>query len=346
MAERLLFLTGHLAEPRLRRLLDNMGETAFAWQVVDIGVKVAALMTEPIILRRLPRPVAADRVVLPGRAGVDPARLSEAFGVAFERGPDEIADIPRYLGLGGRLPDLSRHDVRIFAEIVEAAELPPAALLQRARALHAEGADVIDLGCKPGTPFPGLEDAVRMLRADGMRVSVDSGDLAELRRGAVAGADYLLSLTEDSLDVAEDTAAIPVLVPKVHGDLDSLARAADAARARDMACLLDPVLDPIHFGFAAALARYVALRARLPDAEILMGTGKPDGTDRRGFLRRHGAAAGHLLGTADPQRTGGAGQPAHPAHRRRARFGAAHDVRGVRQFRPAARLRRRPAAGA
>ena len=76
MAERILFLTGHLAENRLRRLLAGLGETDFEWEVVNIGVKVAALMTEPIILRRLPRPVHASRIVLPGRAGVDPARLS------------------------------------------------------------------------------------------------------------------------------------------------------------------------------------------------------------------------------------------------------------------------------
>ncbi len=273
MAERLLFLTGHLAEPRLRRLLEGMGETAFDWEVLNIGVKVAALMTEPIILRRLARPVRADRVLLPGRAGVDPARLSSEFGVAFERGPDEIADIPRYLGLGGKPIDLSRHDLRIFAEIVDAVTLSPDALLARARAMRAEGADVIDIGCKPGTPFPTLEDAVRMLRAEGMRVSVDSGNLEELRRAALAGADFLLSLTEDSLDVVSGTDSVPVLVPSTHGDLDSLARAAEAARARGLDCMLDPVLDPIHFGFAASLARYTALRERLPDAEILMGTG-------------------------------------------------------------------------
>ena len=42
---------------------------------------------------------------------------------------------------------------------------------------------------------------------------------------------------------------------------------------RGMACLLDPILDPIHFGFAASLGRYAELRARLPEAEMLMGTG-------------------------------------------------------------------------
>src|SRR5206468_13040294 len=32
-------------------------------------------------------------------------------------------------------------------------------------------------------------------------------------------------------------------------------------------------LDPIHFGFTESLARYRALRARLPEAEMMMGTG-------------------------------------------------------------------------
>ena len=274
MADRILFLTGHLAEPRLRSLLVGLGtDPGFAWEVVDIGVKVAALMTEPIILRRLSRPVAAERVVFPGRAGIDPARLSEAFGVPFQRGPDEIADLPAWLGHGGQPPDLSRHDIRIFAEIVDAPLLAPEALDARAAALAEAGADVIDLGCKPGTPFPTLEEAVRRLRARGLTVSVDSGDPAELRRGALAGADYLLSLTEATLDVAEGTAAVPVLVPAAPGDLESLLRAAEAAAARGLPCILDSVLDPIHFGFTASLGRYAALRARLPDAEILMGTG-------------------------------------------------------------------------
>ena len=37
--------------------------------------------------------------------------------------------------------------------------------------------------------------------------------------------------------------------------------------------ILDPILDPIHFGFVDSLARYAELRRRLPEAEILMGTG-------------------------------------------------------------------------
>lgn len=273
MAERFVFLTGHLARARLQLLLEDMGGTEFAWEVIDIGVQVAALMTEPIILRRLSRTLGASQVILPGRAGVDVARLSRAFGVTFTRGPDEIVDLPRFLGRGAAPPDLSRHDTRIFAEIVDAPVLPVEALRARARALREQGADIIDIGCKPGLAFPHLEETITALQRDGARVSVDSGDLAELRRGAVAGADFLLSLTEDSLDIAAGTQATPVLVPGERGGIESLIRAADAARARAMDVLLDPILDPVHFGFTASLQRYAALRARLPEAEILMGTG-------------------------------------------------------------------------
>ena len=57
-----IFLTGRLAKPRLERVLAGLAEPGLTFEVRDIGVKVAALMTEPIIARRLPRPVAADRV--------------------------------------------------------------------------------------------------------------------------------------------------------------------------------------------------------------------------------------------------------------------------------------------
>ncbi|MBV9635876.1 MAG: dihydropteroate synthase, partial [Methylobacteriaceae bacterium] len=273
MTERLAFLTGHLALPRLEKVLGGIGSPAFEWAIINIGVKVAALMTEAIITRRLPRPVNADRVILPGRCRADLVALSAQFGVAFERGPDELNDLAAYLGAGGRPPDLSRHDIRIFAEIVDASARPIEAILTRAREMKAAGADIIDLGCLPDTPFPHLEEAIGELKRAGFLVSVDSADRAELARGARAGADFLLSLTEETLDIAAESGTMPVLIPAEHGDLDSLLCAAEAADRRGIACLLDPILDPIHFGFIASLGRYAELRARLPQAEILMGTG-------------------------------------------------------------------------
>jgi dihydropteroate synthase-like protein len=273
MTERILFLTGRLAESRLEKVLQGMGSTPFDWSIFNVGVKVAALMTEPILMRRLPRPINADRVVVPGRCRADLARLAQEFDRPFQRGPDELKDLPAFLGKSGAALDLSRHAVRIFAEIVEASQMSVETIAARAELLRGEGADVIDLGCLPDTPFPHLEDAVRELKGMGLAVSVDSADPDELRRGGAAGADYLLSLTESNLVIAEETGARPVLIPVTHGDLGSLYRAAEEAEKRGLKATLDPVIDPIHFGFAESLSRYRDVRARLPDAEMLMGTG-------------------------------------------------------------------------
>ena len=273
MVERLLFLTGHLARSRLERVLKDLGETAFSYEIIDIGVKVAALMTEEIISRRLKPPLKADRVVLPGRYRGDLARLSERYGVEFVRGPDEVADLPAFLGRAGKPVDLSRHDMRIFAEIVDAPSLSLVALKDRAMMLAAAGADVIDLGCLPETPFAHLGEAVHALKALGLKVSVDSANIEELETGAVAGADYLLSLTEHTIGLAAKHGATPILIPALPGDLDSLGRAIDAALAADIPFIADPVLDPIHFGFTASLGRFIEARKRWPQLPMMMGTG-------------------------------------------------------------------------
>ncbi|MBM3625251.1 MAG: dihydropteroate synthase, partial [Alphaproteobacteria bacterium] len=212
MSERLLFLTGHLALPRLERVVASFGEAAQDWRIHDIGVKVAALMTQEIIQRRLPRPVHADRVILPGRCRADLAALTKDFSVAFERGPEEIADLPAYLGRGGATPDLSRYDMRIFAEIVDASKMSVTDILLKSHELVAGGADVIDLGCLPDTPFNHLEETIAALKAAGLKVSVDSADIAELERAAKSGVDHLLSLDEETLSILPDNSPIvPVL---------------------------------------------------------------------------------------------------------------------------------------
>jgi dihydropteroate synthase-like protein len=273
MTERLLLLTGHLAYHRLERLMESLSAASFTWEICDIGVKVAALMTESIIMHRLERPVPADRIILPGRCRANLAHLSNHFGIPVTRGPDELCDLPAFLGHGAKAPDLSRFAIRIFGEIVDAATLSPEALIARADKLRQSGADVIDLGCLPDTPFPHLEESIHALKAAGHRVSVDSADRRELSRGAKAGADFLLSLDETNLDIARDSGAVPILVPAPHGDLDSLVRAAHKAEELGLSFMVDPILDPIHFGFADSLARYVETRRRLPNAEMMMGTG-------------------------------------------------------------------------
>jgi dihydropteroate synthase-like protein len=272
MEESILFLTGHLAKPRLEAVLNAM-KPSFAWRVLDIGVKVAALMTEDIILRRLPVPVGEGSIMLPGRCRADLDRLAAHYGVPVLRGPDEVKDIPVYFGRAQKASDMSKYDIQIFAEIIDATALDIEAILARAEDYSHKGADVIDLGCLPDTPFPHLAEAIAALKEHGYKVSVDSADADELLRGGRAGADYLLSLNESTLHIADEVSSVPVLIPKDHGDMGSLYRAMDALDAKGKPYLADPVLDPINFGFMRSLERYAELRRERPDAEILLGTG-------------------------------------------------------------------------
>lgn len=273
MPEKLLFLTGRLAQPSLERVLAGMPERPFDYQVHDLGLKVAALMTADMIARRLPDVMGAARVIVPGCCAGALEALQERLGVPVERGPKDLKDLPEFFGGKRRKVDLSRYDIRIFAEIVEAPQLDIAAIVARAEDYRRDGADVIDLGCLPGEPFAHLEETVAELKTRGFAVSVDSLASEELLRGARAGADYLLSLHESTLWIADEVDATPVLIPESGDDLESLFRCVDTLAARGRLMLADAILDPIHFGFTRSLLRYQALRDRYPELPIMMGTG-------------------------------------------------------------------------
>ncbi|MEW8142555.1 MAG: DUF6513 domain-containing protein [Candidatus Thiodiazotropha endolucinida] len=273
MVEKILFLTGSLAEKQLHRVLREMASEAFEWRVHNLGLKVAALMTTDMIKRRLNEVGDAQRILVPGRCRGDLEGLSHHFGIPVERGPEELMDLPRFFGYEGKPPDLDNYDVRIFAEIVDAPNLIIEEILQQAAAYAADGADVIDLGCLPDTPFPHLADSVRALKAAGYQVSVDSMQSEELLAGGEAGADFLLSLHETNLWIADKVASMPVLIPAKPGDLDSLQRAMQRLDAEGRGYIADPILDPIHFGFTESIVRYQRLRSDHPDTEIMMGVG-------------------------------------------------------------------------
>ena len=271
--DHILFLTGRLAQPQLEKVLAAIEDAPFTWEVREIGLQVAALMTAEMIRRRVALPVAADRIIVPGRCRGDLDALAAHFGVPVQRGPEELKDLPRFFDRAARPVDLSAYEVAIFAEIVDAPRLSVAQIVARAQAFRLDGADVIDLGGLPETPFPQLEDAVRALKAEGLAVSVDSMDPQELLRGGRAGADYLLSLHEGTLWIADEVAATPVLIPRTPHDEASLFAAIETLQARGRAFLADPILDPIPFGLTASIVRYHRLRERFADVPIMMGVG-------------------------------------------------------------------------
>ena len=273
MPEHILFLTGRLAEKNLHRVLEAMQPAPFRHSVLTLSLQVAGLMTSDMIQRRLAEKSGVDRVMVPGRCRGNLEALASHFGVAFVRGPDDLKDLPRYFGQEAAPIDLTRHDVRIFAEIVDAPNMSLTAILELANGYRNAGADVIDLGCLPETPFRHLEEAVAMLHAAGFAVSVDSMDPQELLRGGRAGADFLLSLKEETLWIADEVASVPVLIPSTPSDMASLYRVIEAMDRKGRDYLADPIIEPIHFGFTESLVRYRDLRKQFADVKILMGTG-------------------------------------------------------------------------
>lgn len=271
--EHIVFLTGRLAQNGLARVLQSLEPAPFTWEIREIGLQVAALMTADMIKRRVPAPIAADRVIVPGRCRGDLDALSSHYGIPVERGPEELKDLPAHFNRAARPVDLSKYDIAIFAEIVDAPRLTVDAICTRAAQLQADGADVIDLGCLPSTPFPHLADAVRALKAQGMKVSVDSMDAKELVRGGRAGSDYLLSLSVDTLWILNEVDSTPVLIAREPGDEASLFAAIETMTRMGRPFLADPILDPIPFGLMKSLMRYQRLRDAFPDAPILMGVG-------------------------------------------------------------------------
>lgn len=239
-------------------------------------ITVAALMTTPWIARFLEVPEGTDLVLLPGLVEGDTAELSERYGARVEKGPKDLREIPRYFGQAAAAADYGAYDIEILAEINNAPKLPREAVRAAADYFRASGADVIDLGCTPGVPFPALGDLVRELRAAGMRVSVDSFDPGEIRTAAEAGAELVLSVNGSNLDVARELAGSGVRVvaiPDFGEGIDTLAPTLDRLEHWGVGYLIDPVVEPIGFGFTASLERYVEIHRRYPDAGQMMGIG-------------------------------------------------------------------------
>ena len=271
---KVLFVTGRLAEPALRRVLEDMGPP-FAAEVAVLKITVAALMTTPWIARFLEVPAGTELVLLPGLVEGDTAILRERFGVPVEKGPKDLREIPRYFGQAAAAVDYGGYDIEILAEINNAPKLSREAVRAAADYFQASGADVIDVGCTPGVAFPGLGDVVRELRGAGMRVSVDSFEPDEIRTAVAAGAELVLSVNAANRDAVRDLAgaARVVAIPDFGEGMDTLGPTIDALDRWGVGYLIDPVIEPIGFGFMASLERYAEAHRRWPDAAQMMGVG-------------------------------------------------------------------------
>ena len=272
---RVSFVTGKLAEPALRKVLANMAPP-FAHDVTVLGITVAALMTTQWIAKHLAAvPDDTDLVLIPGLCEGELETIREKVGVAVEKGPKDLREIPSYFGHHVP-PDYGAWDIEIIAEINNVPRLTRQEVGRTADYFRQAGADIIDIGCTPGRPFPGLGDVVRELVGAGMRVSIDTFDAAEIRAAIGAGAELVLSVNGTNLDVIPDIAAArarAVVVPDPGALWDSVDRTVSALEKHGARYLIDPVIEPIGFGFMASLERYADARRRYPNAELMMGIG-------------------------------------------------------------------------
>src|SRR5947199_9677284 len=103
----LLFVTGKLAEPALRRSLAEVAlQAGFDYTVAVLPITVAALATTHWVAKHLAIPENIDRILLPGLCAGDLEQISRSPGVAVERGPKDLLDLPEFFGgAKGRKPD-------------------------------------------------------------------------------------------------------------------------------------------------------------------------------------------------------------------------------------------------
>lgn len=268
------FVTGKLAEHALRSTLAELAPRAgFGCSVEALGITVAALLTTEWAASRIHPPAEATEVLLPGFCGGELEVVARAVGLPVRRGPKDLRELPEFFGHAPRQDDYGRYTIEILAEINFAPRLKLPEILAQAAQLKAHGADLIDVGCEPGSVWAGVGETVRALRAEGHRVSIDSYLPAEIEPAARAGAELVLSVNATNREAARDWGIEAVVVPDVPGTLEGLEETIEFLAAANVPLRADPILEPIGFGFTNSLVRYHEVRHRWPDIEMMMGIG-------------------------------------------------------------------------
>lgn len=270
---RYLFVTGKLAESALRKVLGEIAPAAgFSYDVAVLNITVAALMTPAWISRRLVVPEGIDRIIVPGLCSGDWQILHEATGLVIEPGPEDLRDLAEHFGQK-KVTDYGKFDIEILAEINHANRLSLAELEVAAVRFQKEGADVIDLGCDPGSTWNGLGDAVQLLREKGLRVSIDTFNTVEAELGTKAGAELVLSVNSSNREAARDWGVEVVVIPDEPHRLETMDATVEFLSQHKVPFRLDPILEPVGFGFGVSLQRYFATRKRYPNEAMMMGIG-------------------------------------------------------------------------
>jgi dihydropteroate synthase-like protein len=271
---RYLFVTGKLAADALSDTLEAM-EPDFEYEIEVLGISVAALMDAGWIARHMHDARGCDQAMISGWVQGDTSVIERTLGIPVTLGPKDLKDIPVYFGRERVLAGYGDYDVQILGEIVEAYRMPWEELLARAEYYRASGADIIDLGCPVGMEqgFPGVGEVVARLKQRGFVVSLDTFHRETILRADEAGLDILLSVNSVNMELAQSLQCKVVVIPDFDQGLDALERNIAQLEAWGVPYIIDPILNPISFGFTDSIHRFYLTRQRHPEAEMLMGLG-------------------------------------------------------------------------
>jgi dihydropteroate synthase-like protein len=276
-----LFVTGKLAEPALRRILAELSpKVGFEYQIITLNITVAALMTTEWVARHFPKNVTGDIILLPGLCRGSADVVAQATGIPTRHGPQDLLDIPEFFNQKNQIPpkDYGKYDIEIIAEINSVPHKSWDTILAEAQKYRSEGADIIDIGCDPDISHPQVADTIRRLRELGFRTSIDSLQPEEIESAINAGAELVLSINSSNIKyvprwLEHSPTTEFVVIPDNSNDLSSLYKNVELLLQWNVRIRLDPILEPIGYGFFDSLLRYVTVRKRYPDIPMLMGVG-------------------------------------------------------------------------
>ena len=69
--KKILFITGKLAEKGLKTVIDSIEDKKFSYEIRNLNVNVAALLTTDMIERRIGDVNDFDEIIIPGRVRGD-----------------------------------------------------------------------------------------------------------------------------------------------------------------------------------------------------------------------------------------------------------------------------------
>jgi len=273
-SEQIHFVTGRLAESALRKTLEKLThDVDFRWTLQVMPITVAALMTPEWIAKRIEIPSGTTRILLPGYCDGELSPLTKAVQLPIDVGPKDLRRLPQYFGAAAEPPSMDKWDIEIIAEINHAPRMSIKEVLQLADSYRNDGANLIDVGCEPKGSWDQAGAYVKALAKEGHRVSIDSLNPDEIAPAVQAGAELVLSVNSTNRKAAISWGCEVVVIPDDIRDIQSMQESVDFLAAEGVAMRIDPILEPIGFGFAASLRRYMDARRRWPDAEMMMGIG-------------------------------------------------------------------------